>query len=241
MDNKNFYNSLSSFYDEMIDFDAALKRRTSLLSTIVGSHKTAADLGCGTGIDSIALSILGLEVDAFDQSNEMIAQAELNASKYNAGIKFYSSSLENISSQKKYDLIVSLGNTLANISESKLRTTLEKCYGLLNTNGRLVIQILNYYQVGDDKHIVNEKENEHYSVIRYYEKINEDLFFNIRMKDKKDDSENLLTTKIYPHKVELISDICESVLLKVKVYGDLKLNDFDKSDSKDLVIIGEKN
>lgn len=240
MDNKNFYNSLSSIYDEMIDFDAALKRRVNLLSNIVGSHKTAADLGCGTGIDSIALSSLGLEVDAFDHSKKMIAQAELNASKYNADIQFFSSPLENISFSKKYDLIVSLGNTLANLSESKLRATLANCYRQLNENGRLVIQILNYYQVAGNRHIVNETENDFYSVIRYYEKINNDLLFKIRIKDKKGNSETLISTKIYPHKLELFSEICKSLLLNIKIYGDLQLNDFDKSNSKDLVIIGEK-
>jgi trans-aconitate methyltransferase len=241
MDNENFYNSLSSIYDEMIDFDAALKRRVDLLSNIVGSHKTAADMGCGTGIDSISLSKLGLQIDAFDQSDEMITQAKSNASKYNADIHFFSSPLENISSTKKYDLIVSLGNTLANLSESRLRTTLENLYKLLNNNGRLVIQILNYYQVTGDRHIVNETENNFYSVSRYYEKTNDDLFFKIRINDKRENSETLLSTQIYPHKLELISEICKSLSLQIKVFGDLQLNNFEKSSSKDLVIIGEKN
>jgi ubiquinone/menaquinone biosynthesis C-methylase UbiE len=241
MDNKNFYNSLSSIYDEMIDFDAALKRRTSLLSNIVGPHETAADFGCGTGIDSISLSMLGLKVDAFDQSKEMIAQAEVNASKFNADIQFFSSPLENISPPKKYALIVSLGNTLANLSESKLKLTLDNCNNLLNKNGRLVIQILNYYRVTGERHIVNETENDFYSVSRYYEKINSDLFFKIKIVDKREESEKLLSTKIFPHKFELISEICRDLLFNINIYGDLKLNDFEKSSSKDLVIIGEKN
>ena len=110
----------------------------------------------------------------------------------------------------------------------------------MNKNGRLVIQILNYYQVAGEKHIVNETENDFYSVSRYYEKLNDDLFFKIRVKDKTKGSETLLSTKIYPHKVELISEICKSLLFSIKIYGDLQLNDFEKSSSKDLVIIGEK-
>src|SRR5210317_1544467 len=100
MENKDFYNSLSSIYDDMIDFDAALKRRTDLLSNITDSYKTEADLGCGTGIDSIALFSLGLTVDAFDLSDQMISHAKLNAQKYNAEISFYNFPLEDIAVKK---------------------------------------------------------------------------------------------------------------------------------------------
>lgn len=240
MDNRTFYNSASTFYDEMIDFDASLQRRINLISNIIGNYKTAADLGCGTGIDAIGLSKNGLRVDAFDQSKEMVERAKANASKHDAEIEFFTSSIEEISFQRKYNLMVSLGNTMSNLSEQDLRSSLKNCFFHLDKGGRLVIQVLNYNLVTDDTHVVNETENDLYKVIRYYERNDDGLLFNIKSFNKKDESETTLTTKIYPHKLEVFKEICTSFLLSMRVYGDLELNDFDESASKDLVIIGEK-
>jgi SAM-dependent methyltransferase len=240
MENKEFYNYLSLVYDNMIDFDSALKNRVSLLSNIVGSCKTAADLGCGTGIDSIALNSLGLKVDAFDHSEQMIAHAKLNASKHNAEVMFFTTPLETISFPKKYDLIVSLGNTIANIPEDKIGLVLQNCFRRLNMHGRLVIQILNYNLLNENKHIINETENELYSITRLHEKLGEDFFFHIKIHDKKKKSETVLSTRVYPYNFEQIYEFCKRFMISIKVYGDLKLNNFDKGTSKNLVIIGEK-
>ena len=179
MENKDFYDYLANVYDKMIDFDAALKRRKELLANIVGSYKTAADLGCGTGIDSIALSSLGLTVDAYDASEQMINRARENAIKHNAEISFYNSPLEEIpvSKSKIYDLIVSLGNTLATLNEDQLRHTMIKCNSLLAGNGKIIIQMLNYNIIHDNSHLIYDTENDEYHVIRYYDKSEHGLLF----------------------------------------------------------------
>ncbi len=239
MDNRKFYNSLSTIYDDMIDFDSALKRRTDLLSNIAADYKTAADFGCGTGIDSIALSQLGLITDAFDQSGEMIARAKSNAEKYNADIRFFSSPLHCITSPNKYDLIISLGNTLANLNAEELNKTLSICKTLLNKEGRIVIQILNFNLISDDIHIINDKETDEYRVTRYYERAGEVFLFKIKIINKNNDTEQLIETNIFPHSVNLIEQIFNDINLKVNFFGGLDLSAFDVSESKDLVAIAE--
>jgi cyclopropane fatty-acyl-phospholipid synthase-like methyltransferase len=224
----------------MIDFDSALKRRIDLLSNIVGDYKTAADFGCGTGIDSIALSKLGLRTDAFDQSEEMIARAKSNASKYNADIKFFSCPLEDITSPNMYDLIVSLGNTMANLNVAQLKKTLGICKTLLNKGGRITIQILNFNLITENIHIINENETSKYKVTRYYEKDGNGLQFKIKIIDKINETEKLIETSIFPHTMNLLIQILNDMNFKVNFFGGLDLRRFEISKSKDLVAVAEK-
>jgi SAM-dependent methyltransferase len=240
MKHKEFYNILANVYDDMIDFDSALKRRIDLLSNIVRDYKTAADLGCGTGIDSIALYKLGLKTHAFDKSNKMINKAKLNASKYNADIQFFTSPLENITSPDTFDLIISLGNTLANLNDTQLRKTLAICSSSLNEGGKIVIQILNYKLVREKIHNINEMENSRYHVKRYYEKSGAELLFKIKIVDKENESEDSIETIVFPHSPKLIKQICNDEGIKINFYGSLNLSRFDINESKDLVIIGGK-
>ncbi|PIQ08494.1 MAG: hypothetical protein COW71_11410, partial [Ignavibacteriales bacterium CG18_big_fil_WC_8_21_14_2_50_31_20] len=61
--NKNFYNDVSEYYDNMINFKQSLENKTANLKGFLSPEiKNAADIGCGSGIDSIALASLGLEV-----------------------------------------------------------------------------------------------------------------------------------------------------------------------------------
>ena len=145
--NNTFYNSASAYYDKMIDFDSALQKRKILLSNFVDEKiKSVADVGCGTGVDSISLSQLGLDVTSFDPSTEMINTARTNSEKYNCKIDFYNFGANEIPKTfyNKFDLVVSLGNTLANIPFGKIAISVVKLFKLLKKDGRVLIQILNY-------------------------------------------------------------------------------------------------
>ena len=95
--NKNFFNSVSEFYDEMIVFDKSLiNRQNALKKFIKPGMKTAADIGCGTGLDSISLSKLGLKVTSFDISEEMIQHAKSNSGQRNLEIEYVNQSADKI-------------------------------------------------------------------------------------------------------------------------------------------------
>ena len=73
--NSQFFDELSDDYDVMINFENALKNKTFFFKNfLLTNYKTALDLGCGTAADSIALSKLGLQVDAIDHSKGMLQQ-----------------------------------------------------------------------------------------------------------------------------------------------------------------------
>ena len=88
--NSSFYDEIAPDYDEMISFESAVEKKKTLIKNLIDpSVKTAADIGCGTGVDSIALSLNGLNVFAFDPSEKMISIAKTNSKKMNTNVEFY--------------------------------------------------------------------------------------------------------------------------------------------------------
>lgn len=244
--NHNFYNSASIYYDKMIDFNSALQKRKILLSNFVDDKiKTVADIGCGTGVDSISLAQLGLNVTAFDPSVEMINTAIDNCKNINAKIDFNNYSASEIPKifYNKFDLVVSLGNTIANIPPKQLEKSFAKFYKMLKDDGQVFIQILNYEKVLMNKErIVNitKKDDEYF--IRFYDFGKSYLTFNIlRFSADQTTNKELISTKIFPYKAKEIKMILKKVgFKKIEMFGGLDKKSFDIKTSNDLVLLAIK-
>ena len=76
-----FYDRLAADYDGMIDFDRRLPVEKEILRTFVEEFgiRTAADMGCGTGLHTLALAELGVDAIGVDISAEMLARAQAHA------------------------------------------------------------------------------------------------------------------------------------------------------------------
>ncbi|MBE0571188.1 MAG: class I SAM-dependent methyltransferase [Ignavibacteriaceae bacterium] len=240
--NKVFYDELASDYDSMISFEKAVENKEKLFKNFVTAEmKSAADIGCGSGVDSIALSLLGLKVTSFDPSYEMIKLAEANAERMNIEIDFRNYFADNIPKEfdDQFDLVVSLGNTFANIPEESFIASLKRCYDILKLNGQLIIQCLNYEKIlNENKRIVNITESADKFFIRFYDFITEHIVFNILIFSKSNPSEQkLISTKISPYSQENFrSGLEEAGFHSVKFYSDFQFTPFNNDQSKDLVV-----
>ena len=242
----SFYNQASIYYDKMIDFDSALHKRKILLSNFVNDKtKTVADVGCGTGVDSISLSQLGLNVTAFEPSIEMINNAKVNSEKHKCKIDFFNFSANEIPKTfyNRFDLVVSLGNTLANIPSGKIDKSVEKLFKLLKNDGRVLIQILNYEKILSEKErIVNitKKDNEYF--IRFYDFEKKDLSFNIlKFNADQTTKKELISTKIFPYTSKEFKKVFkEAGFKKIELFGSLDKKAFDPKNSNDLVLFAQK-
>ncbi|MFZ1518277.1 MAG: methyltransferase domain-containing protein [Ignavibacteriaceae bacterium] len=242
----SFYNQASIYYDKMIDFDSALHKRKILLSNFVNDKiKTVADVGCGTGVDSITLSLLGLNVTAFEPSPKMINIAKVNSEKHNCKIYFFNFSANEIPKTfyNKFDLVVSLGNTLANIPSGKIDKSVAKLFKLLKKDGRVLIQILNYEKILRDKErIVNitKKDDEYF--IRFYDFGKNDLTFNIlRFNSDQTTKKELISTKIFPYTSKgLKKYFNETGFKKIELFGSLDKKPFNTKTSTDLILFAQK-
>ncbi len=244
--NNVFYNELASDYDNMISFKKAVENRKKLVKTFLSSELNfVADIGCGSGVDSIALSLSGLKVVAFDPSSEMLKAAESNSKRMNVQPVFHNSTADKIPNEfdNNFDLVLSLGNTFANISTDKLQESIQRCYDILKPSGQLIIQILNYEKILADKNrIVNITEGKNKFFIRFYDFIDEQIVFNILTfaKNKIFDYK-LSSTEIYPHNTKNFeSGLRASGFKHTKFFGDLQLSEFVILQSKDLIITSKK-
>jgi ubiquinone/menaquinone biosynthesis C-methylase UbiE len=244
--NNNFYNSASAYYDKMIDFDSALLKRKILLSNFIDDKiKSVADVGCGTGVDSISLSQLGLNVTSFDPSPEMINTARTNSEKHNCKIDFHNFGANDIPKTfiDKFNLVVSLGNTLANIPSSKIEKSVAKLFTLLKKDGRVLIQILNYEKILRVKERIvkiTKKDGEYY--IRFYDFGKKDLTFNIlKFNSDQTTKKELLSTKIFPYTSKKFKKVFkEAGFKKIELYGSLDKKPFDANASSDLILFVHK-
>jgi ubiquinone/menaquinone biosynthesis C-methylase UbiE len=79
MNNSEFYNSFAEDYNLMIPLEKQIESKKKFFKNFIDNKtKSAADLGAGSGADSISLAQLGLKVTAFEPSIEMLNQAEIN-------------------------------------------------------------------------------------------------------------------------------------------------------------------
>lgn len=246
LDNNEFFNLIATDYDEMVSFKQSVEKKKEAFKSIIKPWmETAADLGCGSGADSIALSSLGLKVIAFDPSSEMIRVAMENAKKENVNIDFHISPIHSIpeSFNNKFDIVVSLGNTFANIERKYFTPSIKNCFELLKPDGTLIIQILNYEKIlSEQKRIVNIREGKENYFIRFYDFKNEEIIFNILVFNKSNLKQNkLFSTNIYPYIINDFSEALNSIGFSTTQFcADLNFIRFDGLSSQDLFIVSQK-
>lgn len=237
-----FYDNISGFYDKMISFESSLDNRKQVIRNLVKrGMKTACDLGCGTGLDTISLALAGLNVTAFDISGKMIEQAAKNSLRMGVNVNFEVGPIHKIDLKysNKFDMAVSLGNTMANISPRELTGCFKKIHKMLKQKGILVIQLLNYELIRkSNKRIIKISNGNEETIIRFYDILPEKFNFNILKFNNADPSKYALNTAvIYPYNRQSIKAMLQKAGFgKIKFSGSLGLENFVSNKSGDLVI-----
>jgi len=243
MDNSKFYDNLSPDYDQMIKFEQSLINKIEYLKNFIKEKDNRAlDLGCGTGADSITLAKAGLEVDAVDHSPGMLKQAMRNADIFDIKINFLQSGLADFTNNgKKYDLIVSLGNTFANLNKDEMEITFRNFKGLINSHGRIVLQLINYAKLptrGD--FLLNTFDSESCSITRKYTIHKNNLEFIIDKINKLTNQKSQMVTKLYQHSQSVFTLFAEKNNLQIEFFGNLKKEPYINAESSNLVVLLSK-
>lgn len=246
MNNREFYDLLAQDYDSMINSDKIIQTRKDEFKKLLNPDmKSAADIGSGTGNDSVALALNGLEVTGFEPSAEMIRFAKEKTIKYGVQVNFVSCLSEKISQSyyRKFDIAVSLGNSVANIHRNVIGISLRKIYSLLRSDSRFIMQILNYDNLRkDNSRIVNITGDDKYIFVRFYDFAENNLLFNVLIIDKMDYGKyELITTELEEYKTSELTDLLKKAgFRKTELYGGLDFSRYDKSGSKNIVLVAYK-
>jgi SAM-dependent methyltransferase len=241
----SFYNEISEFYEKMIDFEKNLKLRVKAYQKIFAEKGKAADLGCGVGLDSLALAINGHRVTAFDISPKMIAETKQNAIKYNIDITTHVHSFQTMPKKfnQKFNSVISVGNTIAHVNSKQLNAATKKMYDLLLPGGKIFLHILNYQLITkENKRINNIANRDGKIIIRFYDFRKDDLDFNILSFPQNSPKEfQLVTTKHYPHTTREMQSYLKGVgFTKIKFTKNFAGDKFNAGDSKDIFIEATK-
>ncbi len=240
LSNSEFFNHLSDDYDEMINFEKAINNKTTSLANFISQNDIyALDLGCGTGVDAIVLTKLGLAVVAVDHSTGMLEQAIKNAKRFDTSISFIHSGLTDLAIRdKSFDIIVSLGNTMANLNSTELKILINKLYNYLNKDGKIVIQMINYAKLpANGIYILNTFENDSISIIRKYNIRSKSIDFIIDKIDKKNNKESQIMTKLYPHSEDDFIQLANEIGFSIEFFGNLNTASFVAKESPNLVVV----
>jgi len=236
-----FYDTISNIYDKMIDFEKNLEVRYNAYKVIFPQTGTVADIGCGIGLDSIALAMNGHKVTAFDISPNMIEELKHNSEKYKVLIEPYIGSFASIPTKfdAKFNYVISVGNTIAHLNQKELNNAIRRIYKLLKPGGKIFLHILNYRLIKkENKRINNIANRDEKIIIRFYDFKKDDLDFNILSFPQNSPKEfQLVTTKHYPHTTNELKHYLKGVgFTKIKFMKNFSGNKFSSADSKDIFI-----
>jgi len=237
----NFYDEVSDIYEQMIDFKKNLVLREEAYKKIFSVNGKAADIGCGIGLDSIALALNGHSVTAFDISPKMVEQAILNAAKYNVNISSHVHSFKTIPKKfgGNFNYVISVGNTIAHVNATQLREAINVMHRMLLPGGKIFLHILNYQLIKKEKRRINNIANRDGKIIiRFYDFRKDNLDFNILSFQHNSPKEfKLVTTKHYPHtKNEIGAYLKAAGFTKIKFTKDFAGGEFNAGNSKDLFV-----
>ncbi len=230
----------------MVNSSAYINARKDILKKFIKrDYRFAADVGCGTGNDSIALALNGLQVIGFEPSEEMLHEAVKKAASYGCHVGYVNKPASEITKDynHQFDFVISLGNTLANINPAELKKSLHRIHLIMKKGGTFLLQILNYRSLRkDNKRIVNVTESGGKIFFRFYDFLPGRLDFNILTADKENlKNHNLITTRLYEYTRSNMTELLKTAGFKsLKYYADFNHTPFNASYSKDLIITALK-
>jgi SAM-dependent methyltransferase len=152
MENMDFYESISAYYDQIFPVDPLTVR---FLAGRARPGARVLDLACGTGGHALELARLGFRVTGVDLDQAMIRLAEAKAGKA-AGRKaavapdFRAMDMREAGRRLEpgFGLVYCIGNSLVHLeSEEAIGALLADCRRLLEADGELVVQIIHYDRI----------------------------------------------------------------------------------------------
>ncbi len=233
----------------MTDFAERLVRDEPVFRQLIGEFgiRTALDAGAGTGLHSLILARLGVEVTAVDVSGAMLHRLEQHAAAMGLQIRTVGSALEDLAESKvgPVDAVFCLGNTISHLlSDEDLLRALNGFAYVLRPDGVLVIQLPNFERIiRRGQRIQNVRERNGTIYVRFYDLDGDRVRFNVLTLRRESGAMThaLNTVTLQPLRADrLVSLLGESGFSNQEVFGGLSKQGFVPAESQELVVIAKK-
>ena len=244
-------------YRRMVAWPRRIKREAPFLRQILADIpiRSVIDLGCGTGEHSRFLASEGFSVVGLDRSDSMLAKA--NEQPLPPNLQFVLGELQDLNTLvgKRFGAAICLGNTLVHLTAvDDLRRALAGIAEILENNGVLLFQILNYEPVfeGTVRYLpLNFRPEEaggEAIFLRLMEPLEDDRVRFCPSTLKYDPESDPPLQVMRSRTVELkgwrqkqLLPLLESTGLRVEeLHGDMEAGSFLPLQSQDLVILARK-
>ena len=243
----DFYDALAPLYDAMTAYEARVSAERDVLAPLVDRYsiRRAIDMGCGTGIHTCALAMLGVDATGYDVAEEMLLRARSNAASL-SGVRFARGDFLTpaIHETAPVDAVFCTGNAIPHIeSTNGLGDVLAHWLQALTPSGRVVLQFLNYQQIfaaGD--RVLGVRVDGAMTIVRFMDFTEPRITFNILTVDasSRPPRHRLQSTQLTPFTLEAVRQAAlDAGFRAVKAYASLRFNAFTQ-DARDIVAILEQ-
>ncbi len=240
------FSKIASFYDRMTGFDHRLKNDYDVIKGLVERFhvKKALDAGCGTGMHTIILAKLGIDVTGFDISPEMLDKAQENAEREKVEPELYRAEFEYLPEEWRgaYDTLFCLANSMAG-AETKLRLVqaLQSFRRILKPKGTAIIQLLNIPWFRESgRRIIRVSTDGPYIFIRFLDFVDFLTRFNVMILERDGDNftSYIVSEPILAIDAELLTNSAtEAGFSGVELFSDLHLSRGFESDCDNIVAV----
>jgi SAM-dependent methyltransferase len=240
------FSKIAFFYDRMTGFDHRLKNDYDIIKGLVDRFhvKKALDAGCGTGVHTIILSKLGIDVTGFDMSPEMLDKALENAEREEVEPELIRAEFEYLPEEwnTAYDTLFCLANSLVGAgTKPRLLQSLQAFRKTLKPGGRAIIQILNLPWFRESgRRVVRISADGPYIFIRFLDFVDFLTRLNVMILERDGDSftSHLVSEPILAIDANLLTNSAtEAGFAGVELYSDLRLSQKFERDCDNIVAV----
>lgn len=240
-----FYEELANYYEEVFPKG---KIQVEFLEQIVGQvPQKVIDIACGNGVYGIHLAKMGHKVLALDLSEAMIRKTKELAMQEGVEIETQVCSMLGLKDvvHSRYNVAFCIGNSLVHLdSVGEVESFMQEAYSLLEMDGKLILQIINYDRVLDQNVIglptVENKEKDltfqrNYVLNEGSEKVE----FKTILKAGSTSLENSVEL-LALRGSELIRIMKQTGFRIIGAYGSFKQEPYNSEESFHCIVVGEK-
>ncbi|MGL5541000.1 MAG: class I SAM-dependent methyltransferase [Erysipelotrichaceae bacterium] len=237
------YSQIAKYYSDIFPLSLAT---LNFLDEAFHPNRSVLDVGCGNGAYANALAKRQYQVSGLEPDEEMIAYASHKAKLDQVEVEWLVGGMQDLTKifpKESFANIFCIGNTLAHaLNESDLKNILTDCYLLLEQEGVLVLQIVNYDRVVS-KQLTGlptiENKEAHLTFERHYKVDYPRVTFHTVLDVNEEHYESTITLYAILHD-QLVDLLVALGYRDIQTYGNFNKAPFELHHSQSLVITCKK-